>query len=132
MRAAAGAVALGVLLTGCTSGGPRFDVDDLAAGACAEAGPALLSVETTQQAVADGELEPADAAADYEQVQNDLLAARESADPEVADPLRALVTSLGLCRSGAGVGTTSDVQREQLRGDLDDVLVACGVTPDGG
>lgn len=130
MRAAVGAVVLGVLLVGCSSGGARFEVDDLAAGACTQAGPALAELERTQRELGAGDLDAAEAAAGYEDLQDQLLAARDEADQEVGDPLRALVTSLGVFRLGVAAGTTSEVQQQELSGRLDAALQACGAELD--
>ena len=128
-----GVTVLGLLLAGCTSSdSPRFEVGDLAAGTCSQVGEPLLEVERTQSELAAGALDAPAAAADYEQLQADLLAARETADQPVADALRTLVTSMGFFRVGAAAGTSSEIQQEQLRGSLDAVLVACGVEPDEG
>lgn len=132
MRATAvGVVLLGLVLAGCSSDdGPSFEVDDLAAGPCREAGPALSEIDRTQRAYVAGDLDAGEAAGGYDDLQDQLLAAREDADPEVGDPVRELVTSLGVFRLGVAAGTTNEVQQERLQDQLGAVLVACGVELD--
>ena len=126
------ATLMALSLSACSSGSdPRFEVSDLAAGACRDAGEALLAVERSQRELAAGDIEPDAAAADYKDLQDHLLDARDGAPPEVASGLRSLVTAMGFFRVGVDAGTLGDAQTDQVREALDDTLDACGVELEG-
>ena len=119
-------------LASCSSDSdPRFERQDLSAGACRDAGADLLAVEQSQRSLAAGDIDAQEAAADYKDLQARLLEARDGAAQEVSSALRSLVTTMGFFRVGVDAGTLGDEQTEQVREALEGALAACGVDLEG-
>ena len=129
-RSASGALTALLLLgmaMGCTgSAAPRFDAGELSPGSCRDMGTQLVDVERTQRELLAGKTDAKAAAAGYAATQDRLIEVYQ-ADPDVAEPVRALVTALGIFRIGVDAGSLADSHAEAVRTSLADVVTRCGV-----
>lgn len=89
-------------------------------------GSQLVEIERTQRELVAGKTDATAAAAGYAAAQGQLIEVYE-ADPAVAEPVRALVTALGMFRIGVDAGSLADSQGEAVRTSLADVVAVCGV-----
>ena len=110
-------------LTGCSDDG--LDVDGLPPGACTDVAPSLVDTDQALRQLADGDVEPAGAAATFARVQERLEAAEGGADPAVAPALVELRRQLALFRIAVDTGADRGEQDGKVRTAVDDLLTAC-------
>lgn len=128
LRGALAAFALLAGAGGCTGAdAPRFEVAELSPGPCRDMGTDLVEVERTQRELLAGTAQADAAAAGYAAIQDRLITVHEGADPTVADPVRALVTALGVYRIGAAADSLARDHGASVRARLEEVVAACGV-----
>ncbi|MCY7365753.1 MAG: hypothetical protein LH469_10670 [Frankiaceae bacterium] len=121
-RRAAGAAALLLVLSGCSS--DALDVDGFSPGACTDIAPTLQEVDEALRQVGDEDIEPRAAADRFRDAQGALKPVVES-DDDAAEPVQELITRLGFFRIAVDTNNYSGDQDADVRTALDDLAETC-------
>ena len=125
-RVAAVAVAVTVLLVGCTgSSEDAVDLDGLESGPCSDLVGTLEDVDAGLQAVGDEDITPREAAKRFQAAQEVLKPAVASAETPVAESITELVTRLGFFRISVDTNSYDGAEDAKVRGALRALAEQC-------
>lgn len=127
---AAAALCLLSAAAGC-SGPEKVDVSGFSPGACRAAAASVQDVDATLTALRDKDLSPKVAGNRLKLSQDVLLAARNDADPVVAEAITNLVTALGFLRISVDSNNYDGSQVGDARIPLEALVKACTPGPQG-
>lgn len=119
-------VALLLAAAACTSSGPApLEASSLRSGPCRDATAAINEARDTVAAVRRGDVQAADAAKRFKQIQDSLTAVRDQAPTDLRAKFVAVGNQLGFYRAAVDANTVGDNQLQAADQAVTDLVAAC-------